>query len=64
MINQLINHGHTFKSDFKNVAKGDWVNKAMQDLDKLGNELKNNELVELSHTFSNKQRTKNLYKYD
>lgn len=40
MINQLINHGHTFKSDFKNVAKGDWVNKAMQDLDKLGNELK------------------------
>ncbi|HFN8586564.1 TPA: hypothetical protein ACHHOD_002765 [Staphylococcus aureus] len=59
LINQLINHGHTFKSDFKNVAKGDWVNKAMQDLDKLGNELKkNNELVELSHTFSNKQRTK------
>ncbi|NFW30040.1 hypothetical protein G0X34_10070 [Staphylococcus aureus] len=40
LINQLINHGHTFKSDFKNVAKGDWVNKAMQDLDKLGNELK------------------------
>ena len=36
----------------------------MQDLDKLGNELKNNELVELSHTFSNQQRTKNLYKYD
>ncbi|HDR3222113.1 TPA: hypothetical protein ACOGH3_000788 [Staphylococcus aureus] len=40
LINQLINHGHTFKSDFKNVAKGDWFNKAMQDLDKLGNELK------------------------
>ena len=30
----------------------------MQDLDKLGNELKNNELVELSHTFQTNNELK------
>lgn len=65
LINQLINHGHTFKSDFKNVAKGDWVNKAMQDLDKLGNELKKimNQL-NCHILFQTNNELKNLYKYD
>ncbi|PHK50099.1 hypothetical protein [Staphylococcus edaphicus] len=40
LIEQTISHCNTFRSGFKKSAKGDWVDSAMSELDKIGESLK------------------------
>lgn len=40
LIEQIISHCHSFKSNFKNAAKGDWVDSAMEEIDDITNVLK------------------------
>ncbi|MGW7798516.1 hypothetical protein [Staphylococcus xylosus] len=41
LIEQTINHCNAFRSTFEKSAKGDWVDSAMSELDKIGERLKN-----------------------
>ncbi|MEX2948366.1 hypothetical protein ABH521_006765 [Staphylococcus warneri] len=40
LINQMVSHTQSFRGNFEGVAKGDWVESAMSELDKINNELK------------------------
>lgn len=41
LITQTMSHCHAFSKNFKGSAKGDWVDSAMSELDKISNNLKN-----------------------
>ncbi|MBX5318905.1 hypothetical protein [Staphylococcus caprae] len=41
LITQTMSHCHAFSKNFKSSAKGDWVDSAMSELDKISNNLKN-----------------------
>lgn len=40
LIEQTISHCNSFRSEFEKSAKGDWVDNAMSELDKIGESLK------------------------
>ena len=40
LITQTMSHCHAFSKNFKGSAKGDWVDSAMSELDKISNNLK------------------------
>ena len=40
LIDQMVSHCHAFSRDFKNVAQGDWVRRAMLELKKLSYHLR------------------------
>ncbi|MGZ9513858.1 hypothetical protein [Staphylococcus epidermidis] len=41
LITQTMKHCHAFSKSFKSSAKGDWVDSAISELDKISNNLKN-----------------------
>ncbi|MDS3945542.1 hypothetical protein RJC23_10665 [Staphylococcus epidermidis] len=41
LITQTMKHCHSFSKNFKSSAKGDWVDSAISELDKISNNLKN-----------------------
>ena len=41
LITQTMKHCHAFSKNFKSSAKGDWVDSAISELDKISNNLKN-----------------------
>ncbi|WP_421668528.1 hypothetical protein [Staphylococcus arlettae] len=41
LIEQIISHCDAFRSGFKKSAKGDWVDSAISELEKISKELKN-----------------------
>ncbi|WP_415843980.1 hypothetical protein [Staphylococcus gallinarum] len=41
LIEQTINHCNSFRDGFKKAAKGDWVDSAVAELEKLSENLKN-----------------------
>ena len=41
LITQTMRHCHAFSKNFKSSAKGDWVDSAISELDKISNNLKN-----------------------
>ena len=40
LIEQTISHCNSFRSEFEKSARGDWVDNAMSELDKIGESLK------------------------
>ena len=41
LITQTMRHCHAFSKNFKSSPKGDWVDSAISELDKISNNLKN-----------------------
>ncbi|EZW52511.1 hypothetical protein HBR87_11465 [Staphylococcus aureus] len=47
LINQMSSHFKKFKGEFDNVAQGDWVKKAKNELDDISKKLKNIQRTEV-----------------
>ncbi|HCU7014429.1 TPA: hypothetical protein OVJ85_001338 [Staphylococcus aureus] len=47
LINQMSSHFKKFKGEFDNVAQGDWVKKAKNELDDINKKLKNIQKTEI-----------------